>query len=738
MKLGRGPWIYLILIIGCTVFAAYDVITQRTQYNADIRAALPAASHSRQANADRYFSAQAMHQGIISVRADSNKTLLSAIHQYLAEHHFVSQQQPDRQLQTLAQFYAPYSPLITSPHFSQALQTSANYSRYFYTRLSETASPFVSASMALDPTLNTAAFLAYMTQQTTLFSLDNDNLIVNGERGPRIFIFFDYQGQENTEIQQFDHLATHLKQWQISYPNADLMYSGAPFHNAENTQLAKQEMALFSTLSLVILVVVMGITFRNLYTFMYIHLSVLAAILAGFGVLLMVFATVHVLALVFGITLIGIAVDYTLHVIAHQDSEKSPYLKTIKTAISLGFVTTVLGYCSFLFTGVSMLIQVAVFVVAGLTAAWGFAMWMVPETATPTFKNSVLFRFSLRYNRVLCQVSPRTLLTISTLLIILALTYLQPHFVQSPAVLNASSAQLKQQEAIHYQYLFANQQRYLVHASSAQQYLEKEAKLITQIQTHYPSARFDAISLWLPPVSQQLKNRQHWQQAVNTGTFSPVSEWVSAPIPALPETLLRPSDFTRPPLSTLYDSHIYEQSDGVTGWFSVTLAPEAAFSASLDLEEGVKYDKVLILSQAMASLIHHVAMIALITLGIICVVIFARHGIGRALLSLIVLVNIVGGALLVSFSIDAMLTLFHLLAVMLILALAADYLIFYLSQGREPNTQFAITLSGITSLSVFGVLVFSQTPAIHQLGLTVLTGVLLTLILTPLVTKEFT
>lgn len=738
MKFSFGTIIYWLIIISCTLFTAYDVATERTQFNADIQAALPASNNSDFATADRYFSAQAVHQGIISVKAGSAPNLLSALRLYLHQHHFSLQDQNNGNLQELARFYAQYSPLVLSPDFAQAIQTTASYGDFFYSRLTETASPFISASIAFDPTLNTAALLSYLTHQTALFSVQGNNLVLDGDQGPRIFLFFQYQGPENQEVESFDTLASRLAQWREDYPQSDILYSGAPFHNAENTELAKREMGLFSTLSIVILVLVMGLTFRNLYTFLYVHLSVLAAVIAGFTALLLVFPTVHVLALVFGITLIGIAVDYTLHIIAHQQPSQNPNTREIKTAISLGFITTVMGYCSFILTGVSMLTQVAVFVIAGLTAAWGFAMWIVAVTATPTFKQSLLYRYSQNKAPVLLVHHPKVILSACTLVLVLFVVYLQPKFVQSPAVLNASSSMLKQQEATHYHYLFANQQRYLLNASSLQAYLEKEARIIKQIQVAYPSARFDAISQWLPPISTQRQNRQKWQHAMDTGIFTLVNEWVSSPIPAPAAAPLTADEFKKMPFGKLYESHIIEQPEGVTGWFAVTLQSTNGDDVAIESMGAILYDKAGMLTQAMGDLIHHVTVIACIALAIICFVIFYRYGVRNALLSFFVLFNIVGGALVISYVIDSMLTLFHLLAVMLILALAADYLIFYLSQGRKPNTQFAIILSGITSLSVFGVLIFSQTPAIHQVGLTVLTGVLLTLILTPLVIEEFT
>ena len=75
-------------------------------------------------------------------------------------------------------------------------------------------------------------------------------------------------------------------------------------------------------------------------------------------------------------------------------------------------------------------------------------------------------------------------------------------------------------------------------------------------------------------------------------------------------------------------------------------------------------------------------------------------------------------------------------AVLLIIALAIDYVIFYQEHGLQVKTFLAITLSALSSAAVFGILVFSATPAVSSFGLTVMIGIVSIFILAPIATKN--
>ena len=78
------------------------------------------------------------------------------------------------------------------------------------------------------------------------------------------------------------------------------------------------------------------------------------------------------------------------------------------------------------------------------------------------------------------------------------------------------------------------------------------------------------------------------------------------------------------------------------------------------------------------------------------------------------------GLLNISFNI------FNVISSILIIGLGIDYGIFMVcrcSEDYEHDTDTAVLLSGLTTITGFGALVFAQHPALYSIGLTVLLGI---------------
>jgi len=80
------------------------------------------------------------------------------------------------------------------------------------------------------------------------------------------------------------------------------------------------------------------------------------------------------------------------------------------------------------------------------------------------------------------------------------------------------------------------------------------------------------------------------------------------------------------------------------------------------------------------------------------------------------------------------LQLFHVLPLLILLGLGVDYGIFMLEQPEAQLTApfLSITLAAASTLLSFGLLALSGTPALRAFGLTLLIGVSLAWLLTPL------
>ena len=135
-------------------------------------------------------------------------------------------------------------------------------------------------------------------------------------------------------------------------------------------------------------------TLRSLHalflTFMPLALGAAAASLA----VQLIFGSVHVVALGFGGALIGLALDYPLHLLGHAGDAR----QHAKRLVLLGAITTAVGFLSLLGSGIPALMQTGVFVAVGLAVA-AVVSRIIPSNVSFNLRAPPLERLSFRLPR---------------------------------------------------------------------------------------------------------------------------------------------------------------------------------------------------------------------------------------------------------------------------------------------------------------------------------------------------
>jgi predicted exporter len=105
------------------------------------------------------------------------------------------------------------------------------------------------------------------------------------------------------------------------------------------------------------------------------------AVGAGVAVLVvqLAFGSVHVLALGFGGVLMGLALDYPLHLMAHRPGAEAAHARR---CVRIGAATTAVAFLALIIAGIPAIAQVGVFVASGLLAAAAAALWMGEQLPT--------------------------------------------------------------------------------------------------------------------------------------------------------------------------------------------------------------------------------------------------------------------------------------------------------------------------------------------------------------------
>ena len=170
--------------------------------------------------------------------------------------------------------------------------------------------------------------------------------------------------------------------------DADFIFSGVPFHSYESSSSAQAQISVISTVALVLIVVVFLYIFRSIVPALVSALAVVFSCGIGFVSVLLFFRGIHVLTFVFGTTLIGTCLDYSIHYFvnwkANPDCDSGIGVRNhILRGISLGFTSTEICFAALFFAPFPLLKQVSVFLFTGLATAYLSVVALYPILKIP-------------------------------------------------------------------------------------------------------------------------------------------------------------------------------------------------------------------------------------------------------------------------------------------------------------------------------------------------------------------
>jgi predicted exporter len=159
-----------------------------------------------------------------------------------------------------------------------------------------------------------------------------------------------------------------------------LLLSGPGVYGVLSRELIRTESTRLSVAASVLVCLLMLVSYRSLPLLLLGTLPVLAAVVAGVATVTAVYGAIHGITLAFGITLLGVSVDYPLHLFSHLHSGETPAatLARVWPTMLLGALTTCFGFLAMLHTGFSGLAQLALFAIAGLLASVSTTRWVLP------------------------------------------------------------------------------------------------------------------------------------------------------------------------------------------------------------------------------------------------------------------------------------------------------------------------------------------------------------------------
>jgi len=559
-----------------------------------------------------------------------------------------------------------------------------------------------------------------------------------------------------------DRLMPVMQSLGTGMPGVTVLKAGVFFHAAAGSASAKSEISTVGIGALVGIVVLFIAVFRSWRPLGLSLFSIAVGCLGGFATCLALFGQVHLLTLVFGASLIGISVDYSLHYFCDHLRQKENWLPRaalghVLPGISLGLLTSVIGFVGLLFASFPGMQQMAIFSGAGLIFSYLCVLTIYPlftrsirtsHMRQPLIWSAAYARFCQR------QWGPKAWLLLAALVALGAGGISQLQHQDDIRQLQAADKMVVAEELRVRSLVGDNlaSQFFLVAGIDEAELLAREEQLVRALRAAQQQGHvsgFVALSEFVPSPDRMAENRRLLAPLIagEESLLQRVAECIGLPSHAVaayadafdragPVDAKALIDWLESPMARPYRQLWLGASNGryisAVGLRGVHQPGELSNLA--DPQSGVTFiDNVGELSALFGDIRRQAGWLILASYVVVSLLLLVRYGLRGGLAVMIAPIVAATTSLGVQGLIGEPLSLFNVLAVLLVLGFGVDYSIFFRETGTDnPSTLVAIALSTITTLLAFGLLALSSTTAVHAFGLTILLGIGVAFLLSPL------
>jgi 1-acyl-sn-glycerol-3-phosphate acyltransferase len=160
---------------------------------------------------------------------------------------------------------------------------------------------------------------------------------------------------------------------------------GAALISITNAEQIKKDSIFAISIALVLILALLFYFFRNIKPLFFIALSVAFGALFSFGLIVLLRSTVSVIALGIFSIIVGIAINYPLHFLAHfrHNNNIKQTLKEIVNPLIIGNITTVGAFLSLLFISSDAMKDLGLFSAFLLVGTVAFVLIFLPQLLVP-------------------------------------------------------------------------------------------------------------------------------------------------------------------------------------------------------------------------------------------------------------------------------------------------------------------------------------------------------------------
>lgn len=534
------------------------------------------------------------------------------------------------------------------------------------------------------------------------------------------------------------------------------VFSGSPFHSHKSATNAQRQVAVISALSMLAVVVLLLLVFRSARPLLFSVGAVTLSAAFGLGTELLVFGQIHILTFVFGTTLIGTCLDYSLHFwtrayFCQEALLGAQAMKKIFKGLALSFASTEVCYLIMLLAPFALLKQISVFCFAGILSAFATTVLFYPALSVPQKKlssamlNGARFTLSVHLKKILLFAAAGTCLA-------LALFFrqnlrldndLRKFYTMSGKLLEdekLSASVMNRKSGARY---------FIVRANSADALLQTEEAFCALLQEEVAAKRLDsfsATSQFVPSkkskeaslaASQKLMEAAPDLQEIfgsDARDFAPDFLEARALLEAADDSGMEGvPPYLKDALETLwlgkigqeYFSAVFVSGGDAEGLKSLAErfgAGELGANGAADAQAVCFVDKVGDIAFELNRLtkIMLVLLAAAFVVLILALAFFYKPKALAKVAAVPLLVLLCEAAVIAAFKIP--LGFFAVTGIILVFGLGLDYIIYTVESGGDAVNSFAVLLSFATTALSFGAIALSSFMPVHIFGTVVFFG----------------
>ncbi|MCL2524631.1 MAG: MMPL family transporter [Betaproteobacteria bacterium] len=746
-------WLGILALLAAVLLA--HIQPWRGQIDTDLLALLPVDERNPQAEAALKTLTQHGERELVLLLSAKDvataqraaRLVRESLHQHEAP---LTPQAPQAQIEALRDLYFPYRAGFVTDQDLRWLG-SADQAAQEQRALALAYQPFAGGTLNWrdDPFGFFGNWMMQLGAASPVRPYGDTLMVQTAERHYAVLLYQLTQSAFSSDLQErlAADLAAARNELAEQFPDVQLLRAGVVLHATAAAQQARFEMSLIGSGSLLCCILLAWFVFRNFKALRLILMSLATGALMALTLTWLLFDRLHALTLVFGASLIGVAVDYGVLVMARHLNDPEPRwtrFRRLVSPLSLVLIAPALAYLGLLLMPFPGMRQMACFAVSGIIGAWLTIMlwhpYLLPSSLPVTPLAGWLMQILRYWPRWRATPAQWLIAALVATAIGVGVAQLKTND-DIRSLINIDPQLLHEQiDVAKALELPSPAQIFLITGATPEEVLQHEEALLAKLLPLIAAGKltgYDAISRWLPSQQRQQLAREAQQtlagaRAALAEELELTGDWAAAP----PQALLTADAWLAQP-ATKSLRYLWQGRSADGRYSSIVLLKglrdaDTAHQLAAFNDAHIQWvDKTAEVSSLMGryrTLLSSVLAAAYVLAPLALLAFFRRQTWRVVMPSLLATL----GTLAIMGYAGLPLQLLNVLTLLLVFGMGIDYGLFLVAQRSDARAFLAICVAASLTLLSFGLLAVSSTPALRTIGVTTVLGIGLAWLFTPL------